>query len=50
MHKLYLYIILVVGITGYLVLGKVALVVSEGIQQTDIQENTNGVREVGRVK
>jgi hypothetical protein len=31
MHKLYLYIILVVGISGYLLLGKVALEISEGV-------------------
>jgi hypothetical protein len=50
MHKLYLYIALVVGISGYLILGKVALGISEGIHQTDKQENVNGVREVGKTK
>jgi hypothetical protein len=45
MHKLYLYIALVVGISGYLLLGRIALDISEGQQ-----ENVNGVREVGKTK
>jgi hypothetical protein len=39
-----------VGISGYLLLGKIALDISEGIHQTDKQENVNGVREVGKTK
>jgi hypothetical protein len=50
MHKLYLYVILVIGIAGYLVLGRIALDISEGIHKTDKQENVNGIREMGKTK